>query len=147
MDTELIFEQPSFVEEEIYHIPGTYSGITRSGKVWNYRKGDWHKLTPDTRTNGKMKVGIASIETGKFKTYYVSQLLREHFGIDIRDYNKHKHPCMIVETGEEFDSQKACADYLDVSRAYIHLAIKENRAITKNKYHIVEVGNGECDKE
>lgn len=142
---ELIFEQPSFVEEEIYHIPGTYSGITRSGKVWNYRKGCWHKLTPDA--SGRLKVGLASTETGKFRTYYVSQLLREHLGIDIRDYNKHKRPCMIVETGERFESQKACADYLGISRAYVHLAVKDGRSVVKHKYHIVEVEDGRGNQE
>lgn len=145
MNIGVIFEQPASVEEEIYHIPGTYSGITRSGRVWNYRKGDWHRLTVDAE--GRKMVGIASFETGKTKICYVSKMLRDYFGIDNRDYNKHKHPCMIVETGEQFESQKACADYLGITRAYVHLAIKERRAVTKNKYHIVEVENGRGDKE
>lgn len=140
MNKEYSFEQPAFVEEEIYHIPGTYSGITRSGKVWNYRKSDWHRLTVDDC--GRTSVGIASIETGRTKRHYVGQLLRDHLGIDVRDYNKHKRPCMIVETGERFDSQAECADYLGVTRAYVNLAVREGRAITKSKYHIVEVEDG-----
>lgn len=145
MNTMYSFEQPSLVEEEIYHIPGTYSGITRSGKVWNYRKGNWHKLTVDEQ--GRTSVGIAYMETGKTKRHYVGQLLRDHFGIDIRDYNKHKRPCMIYETGERFESQAECADYLGVTRAYVHLAVKEGRAITKKKYHIVEVEDGRGNQE
>lgn len=52
----------------------------------------------------------------------------------------------IVETGEEFNSIKACSDYLGVNAHWLGQVVKGNRGLrTCHGYHVVAVDNFDED--
>lgn len=143
---EFDFDQPAFIKEEIRRIPGTYSGITKDGRVWNYRKGDWHRLTTEKRS-GTKRVGICYVEDGKTKLRSIPALLKVTWGIDVRKPGR-RVPVYVVETGEIFPTQTACANALGFNKAYVSYAVKTGLGIGANigdgtVYHIRRVENDE----